>query len=279
MLYLGIDIGGTTTKLAIVKNEQIIDKVSVLTNFKKVDIWKQAVLTSAQKLYQKYKFTKISLATAGVVDDQGQIIGANQSAQKYVGTNWKELFNTFFKFDIFAHSYNDAQALARYEQKKHHYQNALCLTLGTGVGLSLIINKQIYSGANFFAGQIGSVIALGNKSWDNTLSATRFKNKIEKILTKKITLQELKQYYQTNSEIQNLCHSYVKNLAQFIVFICALLDLPLVILGGGLSYSGDFFQKLVQKQVTYLMPPLWKKPPQIIYSQAKNEANILGLFI
>lgn len=276
-MKLGIDVGGSNTKLAIIQNQKIIKHWTIKTDFKNCQTWIKKVLASCKQVYQEYPFEKVAISSAGIIDSNGLVINANNSAKNYIGTNWKKLFNNYFQKPIFTFACNDAHALAYYVLKKDS-NNALCLTLGTGLGLSLILNNKVYTGERLLAGQIGSIFLTPTKNLDQIFSATSLKAQIEKLCQAKITFQELHHYYKSNLAIKKLVNQYLNDLAKLIAYTSSLLELETIYIGGGLSYAGPFLLKILHTYLKKLMPDIWIDLPVIKYPKAKNDANILGLF-
>lgn len=59
---------------------------------------------------------------------------------------------------------NDANCAALGEMWRgagQHYDNLVCITIGTGIGGGIIVGRELYRGAHFHAGEFG-VMPVGN---------------------------------------------------------------------------------------------------------------------
>ncbi len=59
---------------------------------------------------------------------------------------------------------NDANCAALGEMWRgagQHYENMVCITIGTGIGGGIIVGRELYRGAHFHAGEFG-VMPVGN---------------------------------------------------------------------------------------------------------------------
>jgi len=157
---IGIDIGGTNTKIGVVDKEARIlgqSKVSTAT-FSKAEDFVVAVHREIQGL----------LRNAGSVELRAIGIGA-PNGNYYRGTiehapnlNWKgivplaKLFGKFYEVPVVLT--NDANAAALGEMVyggAKGMKNFIILTLGTGLGSGIVINGELVYGHTGFAGEMG----------------------------------------------------------------------------------------------------------------------------
>ncbi|MFH1030934.1 MAG: ROK family protein [bacterium] len=161
MFILGIDVGATTIKSGLV------DKDGKVKNFKKIknqfangeDFLIKQIADVIAVSKEKYKFEKVGIGFAGSVNYKRGIITstANMAGLKELYLK-KELQK---KCDIKISIDNDAHCFALAESTYgigKNYKDILCITLGTGIGGGIIINKKLYRGADNKAGSIGHVV-------------------------------------------------------------------------------------------------------------------------
>jgi glucokinase len=168
--YVGIDLGGTAIKLAIVTEEgEIAFKIDQPTD----------VAGGGDKiLYQMNEMLESGLVALGIERKQIQGIGIGAPAfldletgfvYESVNLHWKNYPLKDRLQEITGVSVivdNDANTAALGEMWKGAGEGStdlLCITLGTGVGGGVIVNGQIYHGHRGGAGEVGhtTVIADG----------------------------------------------------------------------------------------------------------------------
>ena len=158
MKIVALDIGGTSIKSGLWVND-------ALENLKERDTEAlkggEHVLQRAIELISEYEsFDAIGISTAGQVNSkEGVIRYANENIPGYTGMRIKERLEERFKVPVVVE--NDVNAAAIGEAHfggGREFNDFLCLTYGTGVGGAIVINKQIYTGAAFSAGEFGSMI-------------------------------------------------------------------------------------------------------------------------
>ncbi|HEM6521034.1 ROK family protein [Streptococcus suis] len=162
---IGIDLGGTSVKLAILTTEgEIQEKWSIKTNI--LDDGSHIVpdiIDSIQHRFETHGLTKdnflgIGMGSPGVVDSEaGTVIGA-------YNLNWKTLqlvkdqFESALGLPFFID--NDANVAALGEQwvgAGNNNPNVVFMTLGTGVGGGVIAAGNLIRGVKGAGGELGHI--------------------------------------------------------------------------------------------------------------------------
>lgn len=165
MIVLGFDIGGT--KSAVILAEEIhgeiifLDRVEVKTTRDWESVLDELIDTGKKMLNQingqDVNF-KIGISCGGPLDsDKGIVI----SPPNLPGWDNVPIVDYIYKgFGVIPKLQNDADACALAEWKYgigKGYNNIIFLTFGTGLGAGLILNGQLYRGANNMAGEVGHI--------------------------------------------------------------------------------------------------------------------------
>lgn len=176
---LGVDIGGTKIAAAILDGNAKIIKyiklptpdqpekeslnlaISLITN----------TLTDLLNLIEikRYKCLGIGIAAPGPTDSQNGILHYAPSLG-WRNVHLRNLFERVFNLPVKVA--NDVQAAALGELyfghgKVENYQNMFWMTISTGVGGSVIINRKLYSG-NGMAGEVGHIKVEDDVRWNCT---------------------------------------------------------------------------------------------------------------
>lgn len=163
--YVGIDLGGTNIVAGVVdENYNIISKASTKTNCPRPekeiadDMAKMALQAVKNANLEISNIECIGIGTPGIANSSTGIIErannlgfVNTPMVKYI----KETIDkpVFIENDANAAAYGEFVAGAAKEAK-----NAICVTLGTGVGAGIIIDGKIYSGSNYAGAEIGHTV-------------------------------------------------------------------------------------------------------------------------
>jgi predicted NBD/HSP70 family sugar kinase len=167
---LGVDIGRTNTDYVILDLAQNIilqeRRVSIDLNSKEVsvidDLYDEVktILKDANVDYEKV--LGIGISIPGVI--QGPK-GIRQTYFNFSNSSLEELLKD--KFNKPVNIEHDAKAMALGELwfgSAKGKQNVLCINMGWGLGLGMILNGKIFYGSDFFAGEFGhlQIVPEGN---------------------------------------------------------------------------------------------------------------------
>jgi glucokinase len=155
---IGIDLGGTNVKGIILDSDgNIAIQDHEPTHDDPHGLWRNNVKTLVDRLLQNFSgtITAIGLSAPGLANEQNTAIAyLPNRLEGLVNFDWSH----FLGLQTFV--LNDAHAalMAEYSfGSLKNNQNALLLTLGTGVGGGLLINGQLYQGLSQMAGHMGHI--------------------------------------------------------------------------------------------------------------------------
>lgn len=294
---IGIDIGGTSVKLAIInKTGTIIEKWTIITNsdmagiFIVDDIIESISIKLPQLGLKLEDIIAIGVGVPGPVDES--------NVKRAVNLGWKDypLKDIFEKkLDVHTVLINDANAAALGELWKGSFksiQNAIFVTLGTGVGGGIIVNGKIINGKNFSGGEIGHipVISVENRlcGCGNTnclecfASANGMVSTMNQLLTKneKKPIRDAKEIFQLledNSwEATKTLEITIDFLARSLASIINILDPEEVIIGGGVSDAGENLLQPLRIRVNELLFPQIRNNVIIRKATQGNDAGVYG---
>ena len=182
--YISIDIGGTAIKYGIIcENAEIMMKETMKTEAEKGgSAILEKVFVIVEKLQGRIqeKASGICISTAGMVNtEQGAIFYSAPLIPNYTGMQFKKLLEDKFKIPCEVENDVNCAGLAEYRSgaaKGSHV--ALILTIGTGIGGSIIMDGEVYHGFSNSACEVGYMHM--NDSDFQTLGAAS-------ILTKKVS--------------------------------------------------------------------------------------------
>lgn len=306
---IGVDLGGTTIKFAILTAEgEIQQKWSLRTNI--LDEGSHIVpdiIESINHHIDLYKMSRdqfigIGMGTPGTVDrDNGTVIGA-------YNLNWKTLqpvkeqieAGTGLKFAID----NDANCAGLGERWKgagNDGDDVAFITLGTGVGGGLIANRQQLHGIGGAAGEVGHIIVqpngyqctCGNHGClEQYASATGVVHLAQDLAEEYEGTSRLKKMIDDGDEITSkivfdlakerdyLANKVVDKVCYYLGLACAnisnTLNPEFVVIGGGVSAAGDFLLKRVQKNFNEFAFATVRTSTQLKLAELGNDAGLIG---
>jgi len=300
--YVGIDIGGTSTKIGIINNNgKLIEKTQV--KMLKNQNWEKLVnefLVAIKKwIDEKYNIKAIGIGIPGFFNNNTGLVQNCENVPNLIGVPFIKYISNNLKIPVFAD--NDATAAAIGENifgAGVDFKDYILVTIGTGIGGGLILNNEIYRGINGYAGEIGHMIVVaegrecscGNRGCVEPYSSATAIIKSIKYGIKKGFITSY-----TPDEIDNLSaqiifkkahegdpHSFqavdsaARYLGRMLGSIINLLNLEAIIIGGGVAASGNYFIEKIKFYCEQVAWNLFTKELKIIPAKLLNDAGIIG---
>jgi len=306
MIAIGIDLGGTNIKAALVDRKKGFIKTSCIPTH--ADMGKEHV------------YDRIAMAVSDLLEDHNEEpIGIGMGMPGMVRMDRKTVKNPTnlpgFKVENVADaikkqtSYdcvigNDANLAAfgsaRFGVGKD-FDDFIMVTLGTGVGGGIIYNNKIYRGTTGMAAELGHVIIdyhgplsnsntrggieayLGQRFLSRYAADTIRQNEetpLYKTFHKDFEKLEPVDLYHAAKEGNELALEILKKtgekLGYAIVNYIHILDIRKIIVSGGVAKAGKFIlDPAKETAIKYLMPP-FRENFDIIYESLGNDAALLG---
>ncbi len=163
--YIGIDLGGTNIKAGVVnENYEIIAKATTKTLLPRpaeeicADMAKVSLEAVEQAGLTLDDIESVGIGTPGTANSETGIIEYSNNLG-FLNLPVVEIMQKHINKPFYVE--NDANAAAYGEflaGAAKGANDAVCITLGTGVGGGIIINGKIYSGSNFAGAEIGHTV-------------------------------------------------------------------------------------------------------------------------
>jgi len=237
MEVIGVDIGGTTIHIGLVQNNLIKRETKIFVDrTAEADVTLQSLIQLIRQNLTR-NTAAIGIGVPAIVDPDNGIVYDVQNIPNWKEIPLKKILEKEFKIPVFIN--NDANCFALGEftyGKSKNYRNVIGLSLGTGIGMGIIINKELYNGVLCGAGEIGM---LGYKdSIIENYSGSFFFLKNYNATAKKLAL-DAKKGEPTALEAFN---EYGKHLGETIKSIVYLFAPEVIILGGSISKAYPYFK-------------------------------------
>ncbi|MFK9093854.1 ROK family protein [Bacillus salipaludis] len=284
-MYLSIDIGGTSIKSGIIRESdivEIVDKQEFPTNAKKVygiGIEKK-VVEIIEYYMEKYDVEGVAISTAGVVNSKTyEIVYANENIPFYVGINLSHTVRKIYNLPCIVENDVNCAAIGElhYGSGKG-YSNIFCLTVGTGIGGAIIIDKNLYHGDSFTAGEIG-YIKINKKDFQDIASTSFLVNHVKNITGLELNGKEIfEQALTGNVQIQQIIDTFCENLVEGIVTIFYLLNPEKIIIGGGIMEQTEYLYPIINKKIQMAMDGIFNKNIEVSFAKLGNNAGMYGAY-
>ena len=282
--FLAIDIGGTTTKFALLTAEgEILSQGERDTEAEQggphiVDRIKSLIKE------QELPLDGICISTAGIVDEEaGEIIHAGPQIPNYKGTKWKKLIEE--EFSIPCEVENDVNCAGlgeAYFGAAKGKKSVLLLTIGTGIGGCFLQNGEIQHGISHAAMEVGYMQIPGGEF--QNLAATsalvrrvarRKKEAVEEWNGKKILLSVEEGDRICIEELDRFCDTLSLGMSN----LCYAFNPEIFILGGGIVARKDILLPKIREHLQEHLIPLLYHHTELDCATMGNQAGFLGAFV
>jgi len=304
-LAIGVDLGGTKIRGAVVEaTGQVLAEVRYPTGpggAENVIARVKDVVRSllSDPVLAKRKPLGIGVGAPGYVDPRnGTMRNAANLEVDYLSLG--PILEAEFALPVaFANDANAAVLGEKHFGAGRGVQYLAYLSLGTGIGLGLILDGKLYLGARGLAGEIGNMqIGLphdadrsemgGNLESLAAGPAVARKAQLaigqgEKSLISQmadrgdITAETVARAARQGDALgMSLLREAASYLGLAIAGLIDLLDLELVIVGGGLSESGEFFLEAIREVVRRHVLPVYRDVVPIVRAALGEHAGVIG---
>ena len=260
-LFLGIDIGGTTTKLGVVDLDKrtIVDQRSFETPLDSVEHVIVRIGNEAEKFFERHPLERsIGVGAPGAVNLDRSLIRNPPNLPAWKEVPLKKLLeerisHTRIEID------NDAKIATLAEARwgaGEGLQDFVMLTLGTGVGGGLYMNGTIVRGASGGAGEFGQMSITSDGTPLERLIGQRFlteraldelrNSNEESSLRSYLTSGTLdpKAIYDAAKSGDRFAKHVFHDAGELLGMCCAnvtkLLDVYIYVIGGGVAKAGSY---------------------------------------
>ena len=257
MKTIAIDIGGTHVKWAVLdKDLKIIENgkfESLAFEIKTKGIFKN-VANKIIELKRKYNndVDGVAISLPGIINSKTtKIMVETNNLPESKGLIVKEEMKKYFDLPIVA--MNDANAAALGEMTNGEmkgYKSGILITIGTGIGMGIIINGKIYEGPFYSAGEVGRQ-NIDGRMWEHSSSTRTLINSTKLFLgINDLMGEEALNLTKEDKIINEIFNKWIDSLSVGISNLINVLDPEIVVLGGGISENNIFDIETIKNKIT-----------------------------
>jgi glucokinase len=232
----------------------------------------------------------VGLGLPGPIDFEKGIVHFFPNIPGWKEVKLKNILEKRLKLPVFVD--NDAKVMALAEYKlgaARGSTNAVCITLGTGVGGGIIINGKLYRGLSNVAGEIGHMPINENGPACNCggkacLEAYIGNNRVlaeaRRVFGKGITLEKLSYLAKKqNRQAKIIWLRFAERLSVALSGVVNLLNPDCIVIGGGVAAAGNVLFNSIKKAVRLRAMSVQVKHVKILGAKLKNNAGLIGAAI
>ncbi|MCK9594827.1 MAG: ROK family protein [Candidatus Omnitrophica bacterium] len=291
---IGIDLGGTNLKVALVGPDfKIKDRLVLSTaDFNEKSGLIQAIIFAVTRIIASNQCAKsavlgVGLGLPGPIDADKGLVHFFPNIPGWKEVYLKKILEQKIKLPVFID--NDANLMALAESRMgaaKGMRNAVCITLGTGVGGGIIIDNRLYRGSTFSAGEIGHM-PVNEKGPDCNCSGfacleayignKKLLNHAKSAFGRQISLEELSRLSaKKNRKAVLIWERMAQRLGVVLSGIVNLLNPDCIVIGGGVANAGRIIFDQVKENILTRAMVVQAKHVKIVRARLGSDAGMIG---
>ena len=288
-VFLGIDWGGTYIKAAVVSAEgRIIEKEL----YSSQDLKKKKVFLSnlGQLLdnFKKFRIKAVGIGAPGIIDTEKGFIYYLPNIAGWKNYPLRTILERKLKLPVFVD--NDANVFALAEARlgaARGKSRVIFLTLGTGLGASVVINGRLLEGkvSALELGHMpislgGKLCGCGSKGCIETFVGSKYLlEKYNKLSKGKKGAREVKEIFQRGLQGERkamlVWQEFSYSLGRFLAGMINIFNPQVIVFGGGVSGAFELFKPLVWQ--TIKKEAMWPQLKGLKLVKTKlKDAGVIG---
>lgn len=284
---IGIDIGGTNTRVALVnENYEIIERIQFLTDAYDPDVTLEKIVEIIRSF--KENIVGVGMSCPGPLDlIEGKILTTPNLHGKWHDFAVSKELQKKIHMPVFLE--NDANLAALAESvigEGKAYNFVQYLTVSTGLGAGLVINKKIFIGAHGFANEVANCCMKHEGPSHGMIypggieAISSGTGIVEQAKKQGLEVEHAGQVNDLAKEGNEAAKEIMKEakiyLANFIANIQAYTDPEIIILGGSVALKIEGFVEEIETMVKERVYDVVKPYVKVRKSTLNEDSGLLG---
>ncbi len=283
-----IDIGGTNIKYArTTDGRNLVDKGQVPTEAKLgADKVYGNVCSIIDQFSDLFELTGIAVSSAGQVDaGSGSIIYATEGIPGYTGYRLRDLLRDRYAVKVSVENDVNCAALGEMWRGDVSADSFVALTLGTGIGGSIVIDRHIHHGALGSAGELGHMTLVSGGlpcncgyrgCFERYASAQALDKSIEEHFGVLNTAEFFEWVRRSDPEAESVFGRWIDYLTDGIKSIVHIFNPSEILIGGGITVQGEFLRNAIYDALMPKIMASFRKGLRVDLMSLGNDANLYG---
>lgn len=291
---IGIDIGGSSLKCGVVDDG---GKLLYSFHFPIDQTYSQGeiialIIAAVRKCaaHAPDKVAGVGIGFPGIVDNN-IVIGGADNLPDFIGVDLGNIITSSTRLNIIID--NDVNMMGIGEQlygAAIGCTDVVFITVGTGIGGSLIINGQLYGGYKNRGAEMGHITLKhdGKRCACGALGCLEAYASVKALVGRYTELHRInhsdeftgkvivKNYLAAEPQAVTAMHEHFDYLSSGIAGLVNIFSPQKVVIGGGISEAGSFYIKEIESRIRLKTIPISSKHTSIVAAKLGNQAGLLG---
>ncbi|MBN1038785.1 ROK family protein [Clostridium botulinum] len=259
--YIGIDIGGTNLRAAILDEEcNLVDKLKISNEVEKGPEYNlDKLILEIKERWSDKEIISVGVGCPGPLDIRSGTILVTPNLRTWEYFKLKEYLENKFDLPVFVNNdanvagYSEAMVGAGKGAESVYY-----MTLSTGIGGGFIYKGEIVSGFNSIAAEIGNMIINEDKykhsnmnygGLEGQCSGVNIARISSEIIGGELTTKDVFEGAEKgNMELQKILSEWVINVSKAIANIIVTVDPEVIVLGGSVIINNPSYLNKIKEE-------------------------------
>lgn len=301
---IGVDLGGTNMRVAVLNPDG-----EVLMKFKEATHASDGRQRVAARLLEHirvqafragetgYKVEAVGIGAPGVIDIEKGIVVKSPNFPDWNNFGLRQWLETELSIPVFIE--NDANAAALGEQWRgagRGINSMILITLGTGVGGGLVLNKEIWHGADGMAGEVGHITIIpdgrvcscGNRGCLETYASARgiVQSYREALDRQGVPMSDQRRgfssemIYKAAQDGDGTARAIMEDMGRHLgIGLAGLINIfnpEMIVIGGGVMAAWQLFIDAAKREVMWRAFEVLAKRARIVPAELGDDAGMVG---
>jgi len=296
---IGIDIGGTNTKLGLINSGgKVLLRTTLPTRSfirNKTELI-NAIAAAVQAILKKKKLARkeiagIGIGLPGLINMKKGTVNFLVNIPRWENVPLKRIMEQKLRLPVFID--NDVNVMTLGEWKfgaGRGIRNLICITLGTGVGGGLVFNNEIYRGGAFTAGEIGH-IPLNEQGFscncggygclERSVGSAHLLRKAKSVFkNREISLEKItEKARQGDKKAIEFWKEAGRHLGNGLAGVVNLLNPDCLVIGGGIAGAHQVLFKAIEETIRNRAMKIPASMVKIKKAELGQDAGIIGAYV
>lgn len=292
-----MDVGGTNLRLGILQAGEVIEEMRVAANFSEICktqkpeiAWQQILEISANLIKVALKkhptIRAVGIGFPGFIDPVTQKIAQSPNLPGLLNVDLSADLSALIDLPVIVENDALVAAYGEFCSLNAAYTSLIYVGLGTGVGGGLVLNGKPYAGQHGMSMEIGHMITVPNGRlcgcgnhgcMEQYASASGIAISYHEVTRKTSTADAIATLARSGDIAAiNAYETAGLNLANAVAHMIKVLDVRLIVIGGGVSQAWDLLAPAFQNALDGALIPLVRGQIEIKVSNTGDQAGIIG---
>ena len=283
---IGLDIGGTKIQGAVIDEKGEILKTYRLETCAREG--KDKVLENISKIIDFLKTDEIKaigVGTPGFIDSENGIVTFAGNIDGWTGLNLKKEIEKISNLPVFIENdANIALVCEKWLGAGQGFKDIVMITIGTGLGGAVYNEKMgLLSGSHFQGAELGHLILHPNGEYctcgqsgcaESYCSGTALVRHYEELTRNRLSGAEIFKISDKDENAKKVIERFTSDLAWFLTSLRNIFDPELIIIGGGVINSKDYWwDEVIENFNSYCH---LSEEIEIKSAEFLNDAGVIG---